>query len=339
MRRFLLVSFAALIAFAPQGAGAAMSSSSFQVPFDSLNDGGDESSSASFSVDDSLGEFVSGSSSSASFSAESGFRVGSPPPAPPPPTPPPPSGGGGGGGSPSMVTIGGWTAPGAAVVAKVAGSIAATANAGTNGVFTLSILKEGTFTVDLSATDGAGRTATVSKIVTVGSGQSVGVSQLLFPSTVQLSTNPVRIGDVFTVSGATVPGGTLSVTFKPPNGSPPVVASPTVGSNGAWSITLESDGLPDGAFVVEVTVAYSGQSVTASVNGVLSDAYAPPPPAGCTIRANIGDLNCDNRTNLQDVSIMLAYFGKTTFPAHVDLNGDRRVTLTDFSILLFHWKK
>ena len=91
-----------------------------------------------------------------------------------------------------------------------------------------------------------------------------------------------------------------------------------------------------------VTETFSGFTSSTTVSGRLSNT-APPTNANLPVTqpgvncANIGDLNCDGKTNLQDVSILLFYFGKTTFPAHVDLNHDGTINLVDFSILLFYW--
>jgi hypothetical protein len=75
---------------------------------------------------------------------------------------------------------------------------------------------------------------------------------------------------------------------------------------------------------------------TGGTIGVLTPPTPPSPPP-CDGRGNVGDLNCDQHTNLQDVSIMLFYFGKNEFPAYLDLNGDGKINLVDFSILLFNW--
>jgi hypothetical protein len=52
------------------------------------------------------------------------------------------------------------------------------------------------------------------------------------------------------------------------------------------------------------------------------------------------DLNCDNKVNLIDFSI-LAYWYKRPLTKEakqkVDLNGDGKVDLVDFSIMAYYW--
>lgn len=50
-----------------------------------------------------------------------------------------------------------------------------------------------------------------------------------------------------------------------------------------------------------------------------------------------GDLNCDNRVNLIDFSIMAFWYKKLNPPVHIDLNSDTKISLVDFSIMAFNW--
>ena len=49
------------------------------------------------------------------------------------------------------------------------------------------------------------------------------------------------------------------------------------------------------------------------------------------------DLNCDNRVNLTDLSILLYNWNGPKNNPKSDINKDTRVDLTDFSILLYYW--
>jgi hypothetical protein len=73
---------------------------------------------------------------------------------------------------------------------------------------------------------------------------------------------------------------------------------------------------------VDFTVAQSG---TAAV--ILEDTK------GC----KVGDVNCDGKVNLVDLSILLYWYKNPIPPASVDLNKDGVVNIVDFSILVYRW--
>ncbi len=66
----------------------------------------------------------------------------------------------------------------------------------------------------------------------------------------------------------------------------------------------------------------------------------PPPPPVCTPAANLGNINCDAKIDVFDLSILLSNFGKTpgqsSYPA-ADLNGNNLIDIFDLSILLSHY--
>ena len=59
--------------------------------------------------------------------------------------------------------------------------------------------------------------------------------------------------------------------------------------------------------------------------------------AGYKCSTLIGDLNCDERVNLTDYTIMKYWYQKNSFPKKIDLNNDKKVDLVDFSIMMYHW--
>lgn len=72
-----------------------------------------------------------------------------------------------------------------------------------------------------------------------------------------------------------------------------------------------------------------------------SPAPQPPPPSpspstnDCDARK--GDLNCDGRVNLVDLSILMYNWGTVKNNPRADINVDGKVNLIDFSILLYFW--
>lgn len=77
-----------------------------------------------------------------------------------------------------------------------------------------------------------------------------------------------------------------------------------------------------------VTATYKGQSVTKSIQVIVTDPC---------LHKNKGDLSCDNKVTLADLSTLLGVFGQMTSAGDVDGNG--KVSLSDLSILLSNFGK
>jgi hypothetical protein len=330
----------------PQAAFAGMSSGSYQVIFDSFNDGGASAGSANYQSGDTLGDMVGNSSASANYQVFQGFPPGLIPDVPSPPPPPPPGGGGGGGGgfTPAPTTVfSGIASPGALIKIYVNGAQVGSAYATAAGTFSVSIPQTGSYSAVLEATDLAGNKSSLIKGVSLPSGGTI--TGLFLPPTLSLSATDVKIGDKLTASGSAAPNALLSVALKPTAPGAPVVLTAVAQANGDWSVAFNTAGFSEGAFVVEATATLNSESATSAANGIFSKIAAPPPvtppppipPEECS--KLIGDLNCDGKVNIQDVSILLAYNKKAVFPAKCDLNHDGKVDLIDFSILLYHWTK
>lgn len=60
-------------------------------------------------------------------------------------------------------------------------------------------------------------------------------------------------------------------------------------------------------------------------------------PPTLTPRCPDIDFNCDNRVDIQDLSIMLFYWDKPQRP--YDINDDGRIDIQDVSILLYYWSE
>lgn len=80
--------------------------------------------------------------------------------------------------------------------------------------------------------------------------------------------------------------------------------------------------------------------------GALPDAGAyefgssSPPQTGCSPAKNLGNINCDTKIDIFDLSIMLNNYGKTTTQAGTpaaDINNSGTIDLTDLSILLSNY--
>jgi Dockerin type I domain len=330
----------------PAAAFAAMSSSNYSIVSDSLNDGGVTSNSTNFATGDALGNgfgaATTGGSSSANYNVHGGFAPTLLSNISAPLIPPGSSGGGGGSGGgnvsagASSIVYSGLTSPNALVQIFIGGALAGSGYAEPSGTFAISIFRAGAYTATIISTDGSGRSVTLVRDKNLS--RTAPISGIFFPPTVALAPETVAIGDKLVVSGSAVPGTILSVVLKPPSGAAPVMHAVVPGSDGLWQTVFDTIGYGEGSFSVEATANYLGLSATGAVSGLFQKTKTTPPPAP-TNCSQKGDLNCDGKVNLQDVSILLAFFKKKIFPKRYDLNADGKIDLIDFSIIIYEWKK
>lgn len=99
----------------------------------------------------------------------------------------------------------------------------------------------------------------------------------------------------------------------------------------AYSVSLNTTTLSNGTHTITATARDgAGLTTTASVTVTVNNAGA----------AKQGDMNSDTKVNVQDLSILLANWNKTSGAwsnAKCDINGDGKVSITDLSILLSKW--
>jgi hypothetical protein len=167
-------------------------------------------------------------------------------------------------------------------------------------------------------------------------GTNNGLTNIILPPTVELTTENVGLGEDAELVGATFPGARVEVTMIAQGsgglgtGQKFTVDVSTTSSSGVFSIPMKTTGLPAGTYLVRARSFYKGQESNYSRLTFLGVGQTAEPGFG--IRA---DLNKDGKVNLVDFSIMLTSWN--TPNALADINEDGRVGLADFSILLFNW--
>ncbi len=236
-----------------------------------------------------------------------------------------------------QVTITGFTAPRSAVTFLVDGKIAKTATAGSNGEYTvvLDLIARGAYTFGVYSTDAARvKTSTFSTSFTVTGARASNLSNIMIPPSILVSPDPATPGSPITISGYTLPNATVTIeNEKEGSASSRRVLTGTSNGNGAWSISVDSNGFTNGTYKVRAkAVQASGQQTNFS-NYTL---YGVGEAASRGLNT---DLNRDGKVNLVDFSILLFWWGTAGGDSNppADINGDTRVNLTDFSILLFNW--
>jgi hypothetical protein len=257
------------------------------------------------------------------------------------------AGGGGGGGfeatagpyrsGDAQVTISGFTAPRSSVTALVDGKISQTATAGSNGEFSLiiSAIARGAYTFGIYSTDQAKvKSTTFSTSFTVTGARESALSNILIAPTMAATPDPVNPGQPLTLSGYAVPNSLVTIeTQKATGGGSAKQLTAQAGTNGAWSVVVDTTGLPTGTYKARA------KATTAAGQSTNFSAYLQYGVGQAATKTLNSDLNRDGKVNLTDFSILLFWWntnGGTSDPS-ADINADGKVNLTDFSILLFNW--
>jgi Bacterial Ig domain/Dockerin type I domain len=235
------------------------------------------------------------------------------------------------------VIITGLAAPRAKMTVLVDGDIAKTATADNNGQYTVTIdaIAKGAYTFGIYFTDATGaKSSTFSTSFTVTGARSSALSNINIPPSVVATPNPVNPGQALTISGYTLPNATVTLeNEKEKSASSKKAFTATAGSNGAWSIAVDTAAFSTGTY----------RARAKATQGVIFTNFSQYTLYGVGTTAKVGssnsDLNTDGKVNLTDFSILLFWWNSAGSDSNppADISQDGKVNLTDFSILLFNW--
>lgn len=235
------------------------------------------------------------------------------------------------------VIISGYAFPGSSVRILVDGNAADQTTANSQGEYeiTLEEIARGVYTFGVYGVDRNGTQSSVfSTSFTVTGARTTSLSNVNVMPSILVEPDPVDVGQTLTISGYSIPNANITIENQKENVSQSKREfTTTSNSNGAWSITVETDGFSEGTYKVRAKAEQTGGVSTNFSNytfyGVGGDADLP-------LNA---DLNRDGDVNLIDFSILLFWWGGNGGDSDppADINRDGTVSLTDFSILLFQW--
>lgn len=256
------------------------------------------------------------------------------------------SSGGGGGGSiivPTTVNFSGMGYPSSKIVILKDGIPAVTTVADPAAKFSASIsnLTTGTYTFSLYTEDKEGRhSLTFSSPIYVTGGTTVNVGNIILAPTIDVDKAQVKRGDNIAIFGYSVPNSSVTITV---NSDTPHFVNAQTNTAGVYLYNFNSAVLEYGSHnALSRTAVQDLVSATSNAVGFsVGNTNIPKTNTAATDFCGnglIGDLNCDQKVNLVDFSIM-AYWYKNRMvpPTYVDLNHDAVITLVDFSILAYHW--
>ena len=154
---------------------------------------------------------------------------------------------------------------------------------------------------------------------------------------IKVSPNPVNPGQALTISGQSIPNSTVTIENQKDGSSVSLKSfTTTSGSNGNWSIDVDTNGFSNGTYKTRAKSEQTSSGINIKTDFSNYTFYGVGQNAEVTLNA---DLNRDGKVNLTDFSILLFWWatdgGSSDPPADINLDGT--VSLTDFSILLFNW--
>ena len=241
----------------------------------------------------------------------------------------------------NTIIFSGDACPSCQVFLLMSGSIEDTSTSFGNGSFQLSIedIPAGTYQFGVYAVDRNNvQSGTSSFSVSISQGVIVFVSDILVPPTLQSDENSVVQGETITLSGYTVPNG--SVTIDVDSGD--LIIHVNSASDGEFYYQLDTTDLQIGTHsaeaFVETATDTSGNSrlveFEITEESVEPEADEEPDAEDTCEKA---DYNDNNKVNIVDFSILVYHYNEPNVPGDIDLNNDNNVDLTDFSILIYCW--
>jgi hypothetical protein len=254
-----------------------------------------------------------------------------------------PSGGGGGGGfipQYGKIIISGYAQPKSEVTLMSDGVIKATTIAGDDAKFsfTLDNLSPGTYLFTLYSEDKEGKRSSLYTFpVKLDAGQTITAGNILLSPTIDVDKAEVKRGDFISIFGYTQPEASVLISVS---SEEEFFFRTTSTKDGFYLYQLGTDILEKGDHFTKSKSILANQLVS-NYSRVVSFKVGDKSVAKEVKKAcKKPDLNCDNKVNLIDFSI-LAYWYKRPLTKEakqkVDLNGDGKVDLIDFSIMAYYW--
>lgn len=220
------------------------------------------------------------------------------------------------------------------------GQIAATTASDSSGHFnvTLSDLIVGTYSFAVYAYDSNGnKSKTLTYTREISKNETETISGIIIPPTLSVDNISIKKGDKVNFSGQSAPGATVAIGMVS-DGGDTWSFNATAGVNGYYSYALDTGDYNKHDYVAaaKTNIGGSESEYSNEVSFKITDENVGSENASeCSTKE--GDLNCDERVNLIDFSILIHWFDQPNFPSKVDINTDKKVNLSDFSVMMYNW--
>ena len=211
------------------------------------------------------------------------------------------------------------------------GSQATSIKAGAGAQFevTLGSVVIGPRTVGVYSTDPNGRKSiTVTFNVSVSTGTTVTLTDVLLPPTIDVSAIQLNKGEVLRIFGQSAPQAAVNVHVQ----SEETVTKAITDSAGAYAIRFDTAKLTEDEHITKSRATVS--DLVSPFSKVLQFIVGRG-----VKQLKTADENKDGRVNIIDFSILLYWWNtKQAKGLEVaDINKDGKVNIVDFSIMLFQW--
>ena len=216
------------------------------------------------------------------------------------------------------------------------GQVVSTSTSGVDAGFqtTISGTSSGKYIFSIYSEDTKGvRSSPVVFPLSITSGVTTKVSDILISPTIAVDKSEVRHGDNIAIYGQSVPNSIVSISI---DSDEEFLVKDTADVNGIYSLDFDTSVLEVGQYNVKsksILGSYTtgfGKSITFTVGTKNIVTELPK----VVIK---GDSNGDNSVNLVDFSIVSYWYKRANPPESADLNSDGKVDLIDFSIMVFNW--
>lgn len=217
------------------------------------------------------------------------------------------------------------------------GKLATTTIADKNANFSASIsgFITNTYNFSLYGEDSKGRKSSFFSIpIFITSGTTVNISNIYLSPTIAIDKIKIKRGDDALVFGKSNPKSEVYIFFEK---GQQYIAKVIADINGDFSYNFNTTNIKIGSYQLKTKSILNNHTSSYStlISFTVIDNENKNNETICS--SYIGDLNCDNRVNLVDFSIMAYWYKKSVFPKKIDLNGDGKINLVDFSIMAFNW--
>lgn len=237
------------------------------------------------------------------------------------------------------VVIRGYAFPGSTVYFLVDGNAADSTRAGSDGSYSITLeeIARGVYTFGVyAAGSDKVKSSTFSTSFTVTGGRTSNLSNINVMPSIKATPDPVNPGQTLSLSGFSIPNAEVTVENQNDKSTASKKTyTTTSGSNGAWSLTVDTAGFSSGTYKARAkSKQLAGLGLETNFSGYTF--YGVGQSADVPLSA---DLNTDGKINLTDFSILLFWWGGNGGDSNppADINRDGSVSLTDFSIMLFNW--
>lgn len=251
-------------------------------------------------------------------------------------------GGSGGGFVPPPVTsviFSGRAYPQSSVTILKDAQISATTTAGADANFQISIsgLSAGNYIFSVYSEDKAGRRSSLLTFqVSVTQGAITSVTGIFVAPTIAVDKATVKRGDNIAIFGQSVPESEITIAV---NSAEEFFVKTQADNGGIYLYNFDTAPLEMGEHFTKSKTALNGEisSFSRAVSFAVGTETTEKDTGADECGKMKADLNCNERINLVDFSIMAFWYDRPSPPDNVDLNNDHKIDLVDFSIMAYYW--